>query len=133
MGGGRTGLDPVRAGERGADLQRPLPGAVRAPDGERAGGGRDPGMWPLMLSSSLLISRVSRTNRPCDPPGRTSPDVSQMQKVVPSSRVTRPPGAPIVVAGAPSNVQTWPIWCLLCRLAAPFAQARGLGSNLATA
>ncbi len=74
-------------------------------NGSRACGGSGSGTCPLMLSSSLLINRVSRTNRPCEPPGRTSPEVSQIQNVVPSSSVTRPLGAPIVVAGAPSNVQ----------------------------
>ena len=88
------------------------------------------GTCPLMLSSSRLISRVSRTNRPCAPPGRRSPEVSQMQNVVPSSNVTRPLGAPIVVAGAPSNVHAWPIWCLPCGLTAllpaPQAELRDL-------
>ncbi len=80
-------------------------------NGSRDCGASGSGTCPLMLSSIRLISLVSRTNRPCEPPGRRSPEVSQIQNVVPSRRVTRPLGAPIVVAGAPSNVQAWPIWC----------------------
>ncbi len=95
---------------------RPGRGGIRLKNvhakGSRACGESGSGTCPLMLSSSLLISLVSLTNRPCDPPCRRSPEDSEMQNVVPSSSVTGPLGAPIVVTGAPSNVQTWPIWRL---------------------
>ena len=66
-------------------------------NGSRDCGASGSGRCPLMLSSSRLISLVSLTNRPWAPPGLMSPDVSQMQNVVPSSSVTRPLGVPTAV------------------------------------